>query len=283
MVLAIWGMETSYGGFTGNQNVIRALASLSFAGVREDFFRKELLTALVIIQQGHISSRAMTGSWAGAMGQTQFMPSSFVKYAVDHNGDGRKNIWSDVPDALASTANYLAKFGWQRGMTWGYEVTLPANFNFTANDPRHFKPFSYWSSVGVRRADGRAMPSGGAAAIMFPAGRHGPAFLMTNNFKVIKEYNRSNAYALGVAHLSDRIAGMGPLRGAWPRKERPMSTRQVMEMQRYLNKNGYNAGKVDGMVGENVTVAIRAYQIRRGLLADGYPTQSLLQTMRKGR
>ncbi|MGE3247319.1 MAG: lytic murein transglycosylase [Beijerinckiaceae bacterium] len=283
VVLAIWGMETSYGGFTGNQSVIRALASLAYAGVREEFFRKELLTALLILQQGHVSPGGMTGSWAGAMGQTQFMPTSFVKYAVDYDGDGHKNIWTNVSDALASTANYLAKFGWRRGLTWGYEIVLPGNFDFAAHDPRQERPFSYWSSIGVRRADGRAMPSAGAAAILLPAGRRGPVFLMTPNFKVIKEYNRSNAYALGVAHLSDRIAGAGPLRASWPLKDRPLSTRQVMEMQRYLNRNGFNAGKVDGKVGENVTVAIRAFQKSRGMVADGYPTAGLLQAMRKAR
>ncbi len=283
VVLAIWGMETSYGGFTGNQNVIRALASLAFAGIREDFFRNELLTALVILQQGHVSARQMTGSWAGAMGQTQFMPTSFVKYAVDYNGDGHKNIWTHVPDALASTANYLARFGWQRGITWGYEVVLPRNFDYAAHDPRVNRPFSYWSSIGVRRADGRAMPTSSSAAIMLPAGRHGPAFLMTGNFKVIKEYNRSNAYALGVAHLSDRIAGMGPLKQSWPRKDKPLSKSQVMFMQRYLNRHGYKAGKVDGRVGENVTAAIRDFQLKRGLVADGYPTQALWRTMRNSR
>lgn len=280
-VLAIWGMETNYGGYTGNQNVIRALASLAYAGIREDFFRKELLTALVILQQGHISARRMTGSWAGAMGQTQFMPSSFTKYAVDYNGDGAKNIWSHVPDALASTANYLAKFGWLRGVTWGYEVILPRNFNISAHDPRQHRPFTYWQSAGVRRADGRPMPTSSSAAIMFPAGRRGPVFLLTKNFDVIKEYNRSNAYALGVAHLSDRIAGMGALKGSWPRKQKQLSRRQLMEMQRFLNRQGYKAGKVDGRVGQNVTAAVRKFQLKRGIIADGYPTRALLQVMRK--
>jgi len=283
VVLAIWGMETNYGGFTGNQDVIRALASLAYAGVRESFFRNELLTALQIVQQGHISARRMTGSWAGAMGQTQFMPSSFVKYAVDYNGDGVKNIWTNVPDALASTANYLARFGWQKGVTWGYEVVLPRRFNISAYDPKVSRPFTYWRSAGLRRADGRAMPNINSAAIWFPAGKHGPVFLLTRNFAVIKEYNRSNAYALGVAHLSDRIAGLGAIRGKWPRKDRPLSKSQVMEMQRYLNRNGYGAGKVDGRVGQNVTAAIRKFQLKRGIVADGYPTHGLLRIMRGSR
>lgn len=280
IVLAIWGMETNYGGFTGNQNVIRSLASLAFAGFREAFFKEQLLTALVILQQRHVSPRRMTGSWAGAMGQTQFMPTSFMKYAVDYNGDGRKNIWSHIPDALASTANYLAKFGWKRGTTWGYEVILPRNFDFAKHDPRQARPFTYWRSIGLRRADGRAMPTSGSAAIFLPAGRYGPPFLMTANFAVIKEYNRSNAYALGVAHLSDRISGLGALRKKWPRSHKPLSTRQVKYMQRYLNRRGFNAGKVDGKIGTKVTVAVRAYQIKNGLVADGYPTRGLLKRMR---
>jgi len=280
IVLAIWGMETNYGGFTGNQNVIRSLASLSFAGIREEFFRKELLNALVILQQGHISPARMTGSWAGAMGQTQFMPSSFLHSAVDYTGDGRKDIWTSIPDALASTANYLARAGWLRDVTWGYEVILPRGFDLAAHDPRQSRPFSYWGSAGLRRADGRAMPTTGSAALMLFAGQNGPAFLMTHNFAVIKEYNRSNSYALGVAHLSDRIAGLGPLVGKWPRDQKHLSTAQVKKMQTYLNRNGFDAGPVDGMVGERVTAAVRAFQIRNGLVADGYPTQDLLRRMR---
>ena len=280
VILAIWGMETNYGGYTGNQNVVRALASLAYAGVREKFFRQQLITALVILQQGHISAARMTGSWAGAMGQTQFMPTSFVKYAVDYNGDGAKNIWTHVPDALASTANYLSRFGWLRGVTWGYEVILPRGFNISAHDPRDSRPFTYWRSAGLRRADGQAMPTTNAASIWLPAGKRGPIFLVTKNFAVIKEYNRSNAYALGVSHLSDRIAGLGAIRGKWPRKDRPMSKSQVMKMQRYLNSNGYKAGKVDGRVGHKVTAAIRRFQLKRGIVADGYPTHGLLRLMR---
>lgn len=283
VVLAIWGMETSYGGFTGKQRVVRALASLAYAGNREDFFRKELIAALVILQQGHVSMQAMTGSWAGAMGHTQFMPSSFMKYAVDYDRDGRKDIWNDIPDALASTANYLASFGWQRGLPWGVEVTLPENFDISGHDPLEYRPFSYWASRGVRRTDGRALPGAGSAAIMLPAGRHGPAFLMTANFRVIKEYNRSNAYAMGVGHLGDRIAGAGAIARSWPTKDKPLSTRQAMDLQRHLQRLGYNVGKIDGKFGDQATGAIRAYQKKSGMIADGYPTHALLQKMQQTR
>lgn len=283
VVLAIWGMETNYGGFTGNQRVVRQLASLAYAGFRRDFFRKELMMALVILQQGHVSPRGMTGSWAGAMGQTQFMPSSFLKYAVDYDGDRHKNIWTSVPDALASTANYLAKFGWQRGLNWGYEVRLPRNFDFAKHDPRTMRPFSYWQSIGLRSASRQRLPRRGEAAIMLPAGHRGPAFLMTKNFDVIKEYNRSNAYAMGVGHLRDRIAGHGPIAAGWPTKDRPLATNQLKYIQRQLNSMGFKAGKVDGKVGHNVTAAVRKYQMHKGLLADGYPDRALYNHIRRAR
>lgn len=283
IVLSIWGMETSYGSFTGKNSTVRALASLAYAGQREEFFRNELIGALVIIQQGHARPDTLTGSWAGAMGQTQFMPTSFLKYAVDYDRDGRKDIWNNIPDALASTANYLAQFGWQRGQPWGFEVVLPADFDISGHDPAEFKPFSYWASAGLRRPDGRAIPSGGTATISLPAGRNGPAFLLTQNFRVIKEYNRSNAYAFGVGHLGERIGGAGPIAAAWPKNEKPLSTSQAMDLQRNLQRLGFNVGKIDGKFGDQVTAAVRAYQKKMGIVADGYPSHALLQQMRGGR
>ncbi len=283
IVLSVWGMETSYGSFTGNNSIIRALASLAFAGNREEFFRGELIGALVIIQQGHARADTLTGSWAGAMGQTQFMPTSFLKYAVDYDRDGRKDIWTNIPDALASTANYLASFGWQRGQPYGFEVILPPGFDISGHDPMEFRPFAYWMSAGVRRAGGRSMPASGAATIMLPAGRNGPAFLLTQNFRVIKEYNRSNAYAFGVGHLGERIAGAGPIAAAWPAAEKPLSTMQAMDLQRNLQRLGFNVGKIDGKFGDQVTSAVRAYQKKAGLVADGYPNHALLQQMRNAR
>ena len=283
VVLAIWGMETSYGGFTGDKNVFRALATLAFSSERKDFFRDELLTALQILQEGHVSRDQMTGSWAGAMGQTQFMPTSFMKFAVDHDGDGHKNIWSNVADALGSTGNYLAQHGWQRGMTWGYEVVLPPKFDIAPHDPKTMRTFPQWASLGIRRADGMAMPTGGEGALLLPAGVRGPAFVVTANYRVIRAYNNSAAYMLGVALLSDRIAGAGPLVGRWPTEDKPLSTNQAMDIQRHLQRLGYPVGKLDGRLGEQAQTAIRAYQSRSGLVADGYANQALLEQMKKSR
>ncbi len=283
VVLAIWGMETSYGGFTGDKNVFRALATLAFTSERKDFFRDELLTALQILQEGHVKRERMTGSWAGAMGHTQFMPSSFMKFAMDYDGDGHKDIWTNVADALASTGNYLARHGWTAGMTWGYEVVLPPNFDVTPHDPKAVRSFPQWASLGVRRADGVPMPAGGEGALLLPAGRRGPAFVVTSNFRVIRSYNNSAAYMLGVALLSDRIAGAGPLAGRWPTDDKPLSTNQAMDIQRQLQRLGYPVGKIDGRIGEQVQAAIRAYQSRAGIMADGYATHALLEQMIKTR
>ena len=216
VVLGVWGMETNFGGFTGNTPVLRALATLAYAGYRGNYFRGELIMALRILQEGHVRPADFTGSWAGAMGQTQFMPTSFQKFAVDYDGDGRKDIWTNVPDALASTANYLARHGWIRGFTWGYEAILPAGMNRDDLNGRDYTPFPAFARAGVRRADGGPMPTEGQAALLAPAGDRGPVFLVTRNFKVIRSYNNSIAYALGVSLLSDRIAGSGPLHASWP-------------------------------------------------------------------
>ncbi len=283
VVLAIWGMETSYGSFTGGQSVIRALATLAFARYRGDFFRDELLTALEILQQGHITPAAMTGSWAGAMGQTQFMPTSFFKYAVDHDGDGHKDIWTNIPDALASTGNYLAQFGWRRGETWGYEVILPAAYDVSPHDPLKFRSFGEWRREGITRADGEPMPTGGEASLFLPTGVKGPAFLMTQNFRVIKSYNQSTFYAMGVALLSDRIAGVAGLKGAWPKGEKLLSVNETKELQQHLARMGYEVGEVDGRVGDKVQTALRAWQRKIGVMADGHPTPAMLERMRKAR
>jgi lytic murein transglycosylase len=215
IVLGVWGMETNFGGYVGDKYVIRALATLAYARYRGDYFKRELLTALQILEAGHVRVGDMQGSWAGAMGQTQFMPSSFYQYAVDFDGDGRKDIWTNVPDALASTANYLKRHGWIAGETWGYEVVLPSGVRGSGG-ANHYRPFAQWAAEGVTRADGEAMPREGEAALLMPAGADGPAFLVTRNFKVIKTYNNATAYALGVALLGDRIAGWPPLKGSWP-------------------------------------------------------------------
>ena len=212
VVMGVWGLETKYGTYMGDDYVVRSLATLAYARYRGTYFRTELIRALVILQEGHVDPAHMIGSWAGAMGQTQFMPSNFKPFAVDFESHGRRDIWTSVPDAVGSTANFLKKHGWIAGETWGYEVLLPAGF---AGGPAT-APFPAWAGRGVVRADGGEMPGRGAASLLRPAGPNGPAFLVTHNFKVIKSYNNSTAYALGVGLLGDRIAGWGPLKGRWP-------------------------------------------------------------------
>jgi lytic murein transglycosylase len=216
IVLAIWGIESHFGSYAGSTPVVQALATLAAGGYRTPYFRNELLEALLILEQKHIAVADFKGSWAGAMGQTQFMPSSFLKYAVDFDGDGRKDIWGNVPDALASTANYLHLHGWQRDLIWGYEVQLPSGFALSSESANVVHSFAQWREQGLARADGRPLPDQGEASLVEPAGSEGPAFLLTTNFKVIRSYNHALAYGLAVALLSDRIAGAEPLRGRWP-------------------------------------------------------------------
>jgi len=281
VVLAVWGMETHYGGFSGKLSTIRSLATLAAAGHRRPFFRQELIVALQILEQGHVAQDNMRGSWAGAMGQTQFMPSSFMKYAVDWDGDGHKDIWSSVPDALASTANYLAQHGWIKGWTWGYEITLPKHFSLRLHEPDEYRAFNQWAKAGVTRADGFDMPETGEGALLLPAGRYGPAFLVTRNFAAIKSYNTSNAYALGVSLLSDRLAGSAGLSAKWPVHERVLDADQSYELQRQLARRGYHIGDFDGKIGEKAQVAIRHYQRQAGLEPDGFASFPLLERMRK--
>ncbi|ODT74927.1 MAG: lytic transglycosylase [Pelagibacterium sp. SCN 64-44] len=277
VLVSIWGMETNFGGYMGNEKVPHALATLSETGRRADYFRSELLTALRIIQDGHITADGMVGSWAGAMGQTQFMPSSFMQFAVDFDGDGRKNIWSSVPDALASAANYLRNNGWRPGETWGYEVRLPEGFS--ARDGA--MTLAEWQQLGVRRVAGRSFPRpGDQARLYLPAGIDGPAFLTLPNFEVIKRYNNSNSYALSVGHLADRLIGGGAFVASWPNG--PELTRtERRELQSHLVRLGYDVGGVDGVVGSATRTAISAFQRQQGLPVDGYPTPDLLRRLKE--
>lgn len=241
IVLAIWGMETNYGGYMGKNNAVRALATLAYHGYRGNFFRNELLNALLILERGHTQARLMEGSWAGAMGHTQFMPSSFMKYAADYDGDRRADIWQNVPDALASTANYLKSFGWRTGETWGYEVELPRNFDYSLADEKTERPLSEWRGLGITRTRQREFPRpSDRAVLVVPAGARGPAFLMLPNFKVIKRYNNATAYALGVGHLADRIIGGGPFAKSWPVGEPGMSRKDTEELQKLLTRRGFS-------------------------------------------
>jgi membrane-bound lytic murein transglycosylase B len=278
--MGIWAMETGFGAFGGNQPVIRVLATLAFANYRGTTFRDELLDALEIVQAGDVTVSAMRGSWAGAMGQTQFLPSSFKAYAVDFDGNGRRDIWTSVPDALASTAFFLKEQGWTTGLPWGFEVILPKGFDATHNEETTFAAFDRWSARGVKRADGAALPQTGEASLLIPAGLRGPAFLVTRNFKVFKAYNNATAYALGVALLGDRISGKGPLVGAWPVHERILTADQARELQTRLRDLGFDVGNIDGRIGERARDAVLAYQAKAGLVADGFPTPELLEKMR---
>jgi membrane-bound lytic murein transglycosylase B len=279
VVLGVWGMETNYGSFTGGKDVIRSLATLAHLRYRGGFFRDELLTALVILQQGHVARADMKGSWAGAMGQTQFMPSSFRKWAVDQDGDGHKDIWTSVPDALASTANYLKSHGWRRGLPWAVEVRLPPRFDYKTRKAA----FPRWAALGARRADGKAMPHDGEATLFQPAGAHGPAFLVTANFSAIKAYNSSDAYALGVGLLGDRIGGAAGVQAAWPVNEPQLDHAQRREVQRRLASMGFHIGDADGRIGTRTRDALRAFQERRGLVPDGHPSVGALQALRAAR
>jgi membrane-bound lytic murein transglycosylase B len=281
VVTGIWGLETDFGAFAGSDYVIRALASLAYARYQGDYFKDELLAALQILEEGDITPARMKGSWAGAMGQTQFMPSSFRDYAVDFDGGGRRDIWTNAPDAIGSTANYLAKHGWVANLPWGFEVTLPDGFELKDADSSHYAPFTAFADRGVKRADGKALPQSGEAELLITAGLKGPIFLVTANFKVIKSYNNSTSYALGVALLGDRAMGGGPLVTAWPVHDRQLTPAQMQEMQTRLKKMGYDVGKMDGKIGEVGQAALRAYQQKTGLIPDGYPTLALLLKMRK--
>ncbi|PVE24621.1 lytic murein transglycosylase [Microvirga sp. KLBC 81] len=279
VVLGVWGMETNFGSFTGSIYAVRALATLAFTGYRGDFFKEELLIALQILDEEHIGRDKMLGSWAGAMGQTQFMPSSFMQFAVDGNRDGVRDIWSSVPDAMASTANYLRQKGWEPGLPWGFEVKLPQGFDF-----RHLKQgFAQWQALGIRRLDGKAMPRAGEASLFLPGGANGPAFLVTSNYDVIKSYNSSDAYAMGVAHLGDRIMGGLPIQGAWPKEQPMLGKDERQELQQRLARLGFYEGATDGKFGSKTREAVRNFQLRRGLIPDGYADYAVLRELRAAR
>jgi len=280
IVVAIWGMESNYGSNYGNTPTLSALATLGFDGRREAWARGELLAALKIIQAGDIDRAHMIGSWAGAMGQTQFMPSAFMSYAVDADGDGRRDIWGSMPDVIASTANFLARSGWQAGQPWGAEVRLPSAFDFGRADPATRQSSAQWEAEGVRGMDGQPLPVLADASIFLPAGARGPAFIVGPNFRTILRYNNSTNYALAVGLLAQRIAGGAGVQAPWPRELAALSRSQVREMQEGLNAGGFDAGTADGVLGPATRAALRRFQQRLGLPADGYPTLELLDRLR---
>ncbi|MFT6229174.1 MAG: membrane-bound lytic murein transglycosylase B [Paracoccaceae bacterium] len=280
-VLAIWGIESNFGTNRGDINVIEALATLAHQGRRRDFAEQQLIAALKIIDSAEISARAMVGSWAGAMGHTQFIPTSYADYAVDQTGDGKRNIWGDDPaDALASTAAYLARFGWERGAPWGVEVTLPAGFDLLLATQSVRRGVGAWSTLGVRLPGGGALPDHGEASIILPAGASGPAFAVFKNFGVIKRYNNATSYAMAVGLLAQRIGGAPAPDYAWPRDQRTLTVVEMSEVQALLNRLGHPAGVPDGIIGPNTRGAIRDFQRARGLAPDGYVSAPLLDALR---
>ena len=279
VVAAIWGMETSYGINRGKKGVIPSLATLAHDGRRGAFFEEQLIAALKILQAGDTDPASMKGSWAGAMGHTQFMPTSYLAYAVDFGGDGRRDIWGDDPtDALASTANYLAKMGWKTGQPWAVEVTVPAGFREAGKATK--KQPSAWQAQGVKPVRSGRIPDHGPASILMPAGANGPALMIFGNFGVISRYNNADSYVMGVGLLSDQLAGRGGLQKPWPRSDRALTEAERKEIQRKLADLGHYAGEIDGVTGSGTMEAVRAWQTAQGLTPDGYVNEALLKRLR---
>ncbi|RBI66987.1 lytic murein transglycosylase [Vreelandella sulfidaeris] len=276
IIVAIWGIESNYGSNFGDFSTLESLATLAYDGRRRDFARGELLAALRIIDEGDIAAEQMKGSWAGAMGHTQFIPSSFEAYAVDGDGDGRRDIWGSIPDVMASTANYLDRAGWQTGQPWGVEVRLPEGFDYAQTERRST---AEWRSQGVQAQQGE-LPDFDSAAIVIPAGADGPAFLVGANFRAILRYNNATSYALAVATLGDAIAGRDGIQHGWPRDQEPLTRDDVQELQRALNRAGYSVGGADGVMGPNTRQGLRNFQRDQGLIPDGFATQALLERLR---
>jgi len=281
IIVAIWGLESAYGSNTGGYNVIEALATLAYGSRRPALFRQNLIDALLILEAGDIAAADMKGSWAGAMGQTQFMPAAFRSNAVDGDGDGRRDIWRSLPDVFDSTANYLVNHGWQQGQPWGLEVRLPKDFPWEQAELDISKSVADWSALGVRKVDGKKLPAlVGDAAIIAPTGHRGPAFIILDNFRTILKYNNSISYALAVAHLADRIAGRPAFAAAWPRQEPSLSRTEKLDLQNLLLARGFDPGAADGVIGPKTRVAIRLFQQEIGEVPDGFATMALLTKLR---
>jgi len=282
ILVAIWGMESNFGADSGSFNLFAALATLAYDGPRADYARPEFFAALKLYQDQHYPLSEMVASWAGAFGQTQFTPTTFFKYAADGDGDGKIDLWTSAPDALASAARLLAAQGWTKGQSWGYEVTLPAGFPYEDADTGTQKTVAEWRALGVKTADGALLPqSDDRAGIYLPAGARGPAFLVLPNFSVILKYNNAASYALAVGLLADRMAGGAPVKHAWPRDERPLSRDERIRFQSNLAKLGFDPGTPDGVLGRKTRAALRQYQKSKGIAPDGFATASLLAMLDK--
>jgi peptidoglycan lytic transglycosylase B len=281
IVTAIWGVESDYGTQGGERPVLRSTATLACIGRRQKYFRDEFIATLDILQRGDVKPDRLVGSWAGAFGPTQFMPTAFQRYAVDFDHDGRRDVVDSVPDIIASTANNLKKDGWQPGETWGYEVVVPATFNFMLADRRRLLPIREWQHHDIVRPHGKPFPRpDDRAFLLVPAGVQGPGFLMLHNFRVIMRYNPAEAYALAIGHLADRLRGGGPFAQAWPRYERVLSREERLELQQLLARRGYDVGEPDGHFGAKTRAAIREFQAKNGKIPDGFASAAILNQLR---
>jgi membrane-bound lytic murein transglycosylase B len=280
-IMAIWRIESGFGANFGNFSVVEALATLAYAGRRQDFWKSELIAALRIAESGEVPLERLVGSWAGAMGHTQFMPSGYLRLAVDFDGDGRRDLWTSLPDVFASTANHLVKGGWKGDTPFGVEVRLPADFSYELAETER-KPVAEWRTLGVTLADGRPLPAWpGETGIIVPAGHRGPAFLVSENYRALLDYNNAMAYALSLGLFAERLRGGGRIAKPWPTGDRQLGRAEKEELQRLLAERGFDPGKIDGQIGPNSRAAIRGFQKKAGLPADGYAEHGLLELIRK--
>jgi len=280
-IAAIWGVETNYGTLGGERPVLRSTATLACVGRRQNYFREEFLSTLEILQRGDVRPEHLVGSWAGAFGPTQFMPTAFKRYAVDFDRDGRRDVVDSIPDIIASTANNLKKDGWIIGQTWGYEVIVPTTFNFLLADNSRTMSIREWERNGIRRPDGHPFPRpDDHAFLLVPAGVQGPGFLMLTNFGVIMKYNPAEAYALAIGHLADRLRGGGSFSQDWPRYERVLSRTERLELQQLLARHGFDVGVPDGQFGLKTRAAIRDFQAKSGRIPDGFASAGILDQLR---
>jgi membrane-bound lytic murein transglycosylase B len=284
VLLGIWGMESNFGKDEGSMSVMRSLATLIYSGNKKQYAKEQLLSAFRILKTGARKPDNFVGSWAGAMGHTQFIPSSYVSYAVDWNGDGKRDIWGSKEDALASTANYLAKAGWKIDRPWGWEVKLPEKFDRTLIGRAHWRPVSEWVKLGIAPVGAKSFSAPQADAfVMIPQTINGPVFLVTHNFMAIMDYNQSHSYALAVGHLGDRIRGLPPFQASWPSAAVDLNPSQRVELQKRLNAMGIDTGgAADGRFGAQTYEAILTYQKKKGLALDGQPTLKILELLRRG-
>jgi membrane-bound lytic murein transglycosylase B len=280
-VIAIWRIESGFGANFGNFGVVEALATLAYAGRRQDFWKKELIAALRMVESGEVPLQRLVGSWAGAMGHTQFMPSGYLAKAIDFDGDGKRDLWSSLPDVFASTANHLVIGGWQGNTPFGIEVRLPAGFRYDLADTLR-QPVAEWTKLGVTLPDGRPLPAWpGDTGILVPAGHKGPAFLVSGNYRALLDYNNATAYALALGLFAERLRGGGRVAKPWPVDDRQLSRSEKEELQRLLLERGFDPGKIDGMIGPASRAAIRGFQQKHGLPADGYADYAFLELVRR--